>query len=586
MTDLPGQKTNREACKLALTLWQEAALNDNFVARKENGFLKSSGGSRCGKLIWLSDMRQRNDRYVKEKQRMTHDEKRFRTGCSEGMEKIACFFRKTSLPERRLVLVVFSLCTAFLFLLFSSKSSPLYPMNDWEDCHCFFTLGRGIRHGMVPYRDLYEQKGPFLYFLYYLAACISETSFTGVFMIEWILFSGFIFESVRIIRLWTNSFFPLILLPLVLYGITSSPAFFHGCSAEEFCLPVLLCSLEISLSACRRERNLSFGEAFLTGICAGICFLVKYTFCGFYIGLGTAHLIRHFHRRQFRSLFSIVSGAIAGFSAILLPFLLWYAYVGGLEALIQAYLYNNITMYSASGNLLSRAISVAYNLVRRNGEWFLPALAGMCWFLWHWKQEMDACLCTLLSVVFLLASAFGGGVAYTYYYLILCVYAPLGLIPLSRLLEKHFALRLRGGILLSVCLSVVCMAVAAKTGRNTYLVGVAKENLPQYVFAERMSVTKDTRLLNYGFLDGGFYYASGVLPESRYFCQLNIPLVEMVNEQRKLVIDGAIDYVVTRNQDSLPGDHYRKIAESTFYYEGVDQVYTLFEKRGLSQMEE
>ena len=56
-----------------------------------------------------------------------------------------------------------------------SKSSPLYPMNDWVDVNCFFTVGRGITHGMVPYLDLYEQKGPLIYFLYALAALISES---------------------------------------------------------------------------------------------------------------------------------------------------------------------------------------------------------------------------------------------------------------------------------------------------------------------------------------------------------------------------------------------------------------------------
>ncbi len=62
-------------------------------------------------------------------------------------------------------------------LLICSKNSPLYPMNDWVDVNCFFTVGRGMRHGLTPYLDLYEQKGPLLYAVFALAAWISETSF-------------------------------------------------------------------------------------------------------------------------------------------------------------------------------------------------------------------------------------------------------------------------------------------------------------------------------------------------------------------------------------------------------------------------
>ena len=58
-------------------------------------------------------------------------------------------------------------------LLICSKNSPLYPMNDWVDVNCFFTVGRGMRHGMTPYLDLYEQKGPLLYAVFALAAWIS-----------------------------------------------------------------------------------------------------------------------------------------------------------------------------------------------------------------------------------------------------------------------------------------------------------------------------------------------------------------------------------------------------------------------------
>ena len=76
-----------------------------------------------------------------------------------------------------------------LMLGICTKSSPLYPMNDWVDVHCFFTVGRGIRHGMIPYLDLYEQKGPLIYFLYALAALISDNSFLGVFLIVVLCFA-------------------------------------------------------------------------------------------------------------------------------------------------------------------------------------------------------------------------------------------------------------------------------------------------------------------------------------------------------------------------------------------------------------
>ena len=85
-------------------------------------------------------------------------------------------FRRLSRDHR---LLLFSMGIAALFLLIHSKSSPLYAMNDWVDVHCFFTMGRGILDGQVPYMDLYEQKGPVLYFLFALAALIDGALLAG-----------------------------------------------------------------------------------------------------------------------------------------------------------------------------------------------------------------------------------------------------------------------------------------------------------------------------------------------------------------------------------------------------------------------
>lgn len=72
--------------------------------------------------------------------------------------------------------LIFLLFSAIVTITLVSTCSPLYPFNPWDDANCFFTLGRGILHGLVPYRDLYEQKGPLLYFIYALVALLSEKS--------------------------------------------------------------------------------------------------------------------------------------------------------------------------------------------------------------------------------------------------------------------------------------------------------------------------------------------------------------------------------------------------------------------------
>ena len=72
------------------------------------------------------------------------------------------------LAKSELAILVIS---AAVTITIVSACSPLYPFNPWDDANCFFTVGRGIIHGLVPYRDLYEQKGPLLYLFSLCSGC-------------------------------------------------------------------------------------------------------------------------------------------------------------------------------------------------------------------------------------------------------------------------------------------------------------------------------------------------------------------------------------------------------------------------------
>ena len=102
-------------------------------------------------------------------------------------------------------LLIYSFITAALVLLFCSKSSPLYPMNDWVDVQCFLTLGKGMLNGMVPYVDLYEQKGPVLYFIYAIVALFSNRSMFGQYLLEIITYGLFLYFSAKLAEIYLGN---------------------------------------------------------------------------------------------------------------------------------------------------------------------------------------------------------------------------------------------------------------------------------------------------------------------------------------------------------------------------------------------
>ena len=115
---------------------------------------------------------------------------------------------KNKKRERALALACCAAMAA-LMLLFTSQCSPLYPINLWGDANCLFTVGRVMKDGGVLYRDIYEQKGPLLYLIHALAACLSDTSFWGVYIMEALAMTVALYAAYRLMRLRAGMGFSL-----------------------------------------------------------------------------------------------------------------------------------------------------------------------------------------------------------------------------------------------------------------------------------------------------------------------------------------------------------------------------------------
>ena len=106
-----------------------------------------------------------------------------------------------------------------------------------------------------------------------------------------------------------------------------------------------------------------------------------------------------------------------------------------------------------------------------------------------------------------------------------------------------------------------------------------REDLPQYRFAEIISQSEGPSLLNYGFLDGGFYFAAGVLPSDPFFCSLNIDLPEMDHALRESIREGKTAFVVTRSQKLKGSSNYTLVDEADLPFEGRTWHYYLYQRK-------
>lgn len=472
---------------------------------------------------------------------------------------------------------VFLLLTAAAVITVCSKSSPLYPFNDWADSNCYLTVGRAMLRGRVLYRDIYEQKGILLYALHAAAACVSGRSFLGMWLWEIAAAWMFLLFSYKMLRLFAPRRI-LTAMPVLAAVVYTLPCFVFGDLAEEFCLPLLAWALYAGFRAMREDRPLTRREWLLVGVTSGCVFWIKYSMVAFYLGWVLVPIGDALRRRDGRALGQMAGFVALGVALVTAPVLAYFGVHRALGDLWTGYFYNNIFLYHRGGehSIFYLTLENLKNSFQGAAPMYVSFLFTLPWLLGRQDRRMG--IQTLLSMAALCLGIFNADHLHIYYAFILAVYVPLGALPCLTLWDKARLPREKGWIRAAALGSAAL--ILGTCCENLYMLPYKKEDLPQYRFAAIVESYDDPTLLNYRFLDGGFYTAAGVIPTEKYFCALNLSLPEIKEEQDRCVAEGRTDFVVTMDRKKT-SEHYVCVAEQTFPPGEEGHTYRLFIRKDL-----
>lgn len=512
--------------------------------------------------------------------------------------------------KRNLGIYIYVTLTAVIFLAICSRSSFLYPCNNWDDANSYFSMGKFMMNGGVIYRDLYDQKGPYLYLLYGLAYLISNRSFFGVFILEIIATSFFLMAGYRIFCLYCRKKTALVLLPILAAACLSSKSFYWGGAAEEFCLPLFAWSLYYSLRYFKEEYPKAPGKKMIliNGIFAGIIMQVKFNMLGFYFAWMTIIALMNFTKANRKKAFASCGIFLAGMVGTFLPWLVYFGAHGALDDWYTCYIYNNVFLYSdlskASTGIGEKVYTLAkilYYLILDNASYFIPLMIGMLFLLVNrkarWYEKIN--LYALFGLLFL--GIFVGGANLPYYSIPLMVFAPVGLGAVGALADKlvwHFTegmaerkqekeKRLRdkksvffAGAACGAAIYAVSLFGAWSNSMNPPFMAQKQEEFFLFKFREIVKQEEEPTLLNYNCLDAGLYTVADIVPTCKYFQTNGIPLKEMENEQLRYIAEGKTRFVLTRGgyPDSI-WNHYELAAKEQNMVNGEAVEYFLFKRK-------
>ena len=499
-----------------------------------------------------------------------------------------------SREERRLLF-----CVALVSVSVCSLSSPLYPFNDWVDVNCFFTVGKSMLYGIVPYRDLYEQKGPLLYALYALCYPISHRTFLGGWLLEVAAAWAFLSLAWKSHLLLTGKRDPIFLF-LTAALVYTVPSFLKGGSAEELSLPLLMLSFYYGLRCICLNRELTGREAFLIGVSSGAVLWIKYSMLGFYLGFILVPAHQMLRKGRALRLIQLLGLIALGVVATSLPVLTYFACNHALSSLWEAYFYNNLFVYGKASSLINTVRGLASGLASMltfNDTTILLVLISIL-TLW-WQKNKPLAVHVFLCFAFAFGLIYAGGINLKYYSEILCIFIPLGVTQLLKLCrssqkfirngdgredgtdstgekKRRLPEKQKPGFgRASRILIPILFTLTLFGSENSYMLFHKRSEMPQFIFAETLKDETDATLFNYGALDIGLFTTADILPSTRYFCMLNLPSEEMVSEMEHYMRDGVTRYIVSRGLE-VNSPCYRLLQIAEFMDNGTLYPYYLY----------
>lgn len=221
----------------------------------------------------------------------------------------------------------FYLLVAGLFVtLFSYTTSPLYPWGDTPDSPIFQIIGKYWAEGIVPYKDLWDLKGPFIFFVNALGYGLTGTRI-GVLVIQIISLFLTLLTIHRTFLFHITSKHSFLLTLLSLAGLAY--IYEGGNLTEEYILFPLSLSFYYMLRwlnnyEAAHEAPHPASHAFVYGIVFGLCLMTRLTnalsLCA---AIGVIAMVLLWHRKYRNLLLNAVS-FLLGFAVTTLPFFLYF----------------------------------------------------------------------------------------------------------------------------------------------------------------------------------------------------------------------------------------------------------------------
>jgi hypothetical protein len=274
---------------------------------------------------------------------------------------------------------------SLLFLLVAlavlSPVAPLYEPVPARDQGVYLYMGQQVLDGKIPYRDVWDHKGPLVYYINALGLWLTD-SVWGVWFLEIIFLFMAAVSSFLAMRMAFDPFTAV--SSTILWLAAFAQIVDHGNTVEEYSLPFQFAAVYFLLRSGKTSKG--YWNEFLIGVTAALAFSLRPNNIGVHLAIGLILSIGLFSAKERIHTLKRILAAAAGSGLVFAVIAIYFAVNKSLGDLFdQVFIFNYY--YSKLEEFSWLAIAKGYDLLT------FPVIAGMVglagallYLVENWKQ--------------------------------------------------------------------------------------------------------------------------------------------------------------------------------------------------------
>lgn len=183
--------------------------------------------------------------------------------------------------NRYLYGLILVMAVVFVYF-FSYSTSTFYPYYFGGDSAQFQTIGKAWAAGKIPYKDMFDHKGPYIFFVNMLGYKLTGNS-CGVMLLQMLNMMASLAGIFKLSRLTANKSNVYGIAAIIVTSAVLALSYSHGNMTEEYCFPFICFSTYLQAGYLLHspedrifpEHNVKHG--FFYGVSFAVCFLTRIT---------------------------------------------------------------------------------------------------------------------------------------------------------------------------------------------------------------------------------------------------------------------------------------------------------------------